>query len=245
MGRPAIDLTGKKFGRLTVLGRDMTRGQEPNTHKSAYWKCLCDCGNEKSVRSDKLRNGQIQSCGCLSKEVRSELFLIDLSGQRFGKLVALERDLSKPQGKGIFASWKCRCDCGNIKTVRGDHLRNGTTSSCGCLNSAGELKLSRKLQENNIKYVPQYEFSDLKGDYNCLRFDYAILNDDGTLNCLIEFQGEQHYRKWGAESNERFEKRLEYDELKRQYCSRNNIKLIEIPHYDYNKLDWDYLSKLL
>lgn len=60
-----IDLTGKRFGRLTVLNAD---------HKSAkqlwYWRCVCDCGKETIVSGDKLRRGATKSCGCLQDELR-------------------------------------------------------------------------------------------------------------------------------------------------------------------------------
>ena len=101
MGRPIIDLTGQVFNRLTVIKRDDTKPM--GAGKSAYWLCNCSCGNQKSVRMDKLKNGEVQSCGCLSKEVRSKLFLDDLTGQKFGKLTVLQRDENKPKGKGCFA----------------------------------------------------------------------------------------------------------------------------------------------
>ena len=54
---------------------------------------------------------------------------IDLTGQRFSRLVVLER-LDK---RGNEWYWKCQCDCGNICEVRGVSLRSGSTKSCGCL----------------------------------------------------------------------------------------------------------------
>lgn len=57
-------LTGKKFNRLTVLRRN---GSSKDKH--AMWLCKCDCGNETVVRSDCLRIGKIQSCGCLRNEL--------------------------------------------------------------------------------------------------------------------------------------------------------------------------------
>lgn len=57
-----IDLTGQRFGRLTVIER-------ANTGKPrGWWKCLCDCGNETIVQSDSLRRGSTKSCGCYGKE---------------------------------------------------------------------------------------------------------------------------------------------------------------------------------
>jgi len=63
MGRPLIDLTGQKFGRLTVLGRT-------DQHKSGniIWACRCDCGQEHGVVSTSLRSGRTRSCGCLRSE---------------------------------------------------------------------------------------------------------------------------------------------------------------------------------
>jgi hypothetical protein len=56
--------------------------------------------------------------------------LIDLTGQRFGKLVVLERDGSDNFNK---PTWLCQCDCGSIKVIKGLNLRHGDTRSCGCL----------------------------------------------------------------------------------------------------------------
>lgn len=57
------DLTGQKFGRLTVIGLDTGK----NTRKT-FWICQCECGNITSVRSDSIQKGTIKSCGCLKKE---------------------------------------------------------------------------------------------------------------------------------------------------------------------------------
>lgn len=61
-----IDLTGMRFGRLTVIGRAPTRlhgGQ-----KKVFFRCLCDCGNIRETITSSLRAGITKSCGCLSKE---------------------------------------------------------------------------------------------------------------------------------------------------------------------------------
>lgn len=65
--RKAIDLTGQRFGRLTVISR------VENKNNKATWRCLCDCGNEATVRSDSLRNGDTRSCGCLHNESLEEV----------------------------------------------------------------------------------------------------------------------------------------------------------------------------
>ena len=61
-GRPAHDLTGQKFARLTVLRMAQADGQSSRAY------CRCDCGGSKIVRSWQLRSGEVKSCGCLRRE---------------------------------------------------------------------------------------------------------------------------------------------------------------------------------
>ena len=66
MGRNVIDLTGQRFGRLTVIERaDDHVG--PSGRKHVVWRCKCDCGNEVIVRSVNLKSGHTKSCGCLRR----------------------------------------------------------------------------------------------------------------------------------------------------------------------------------
>lgn len=60
-----IDLTGQRFGRLTVIERSNIK----KDRTAAVWKCICDCGNETIVSRDNLRRGKTKSCGCLHKEL--------------------------------------------------------------------------------------------------------------------------------------------------------------------------------
>lgn len=66
------DLTGRKFGRLTVIGRDLERDSKLNSEgkKGTHWLCRCDCGNPKlsSVVGYQLTSGRTQSCGCYASE---------------------------------------------------------------------------------------------------------------------------------------------------------------------------------
>ena len=57
-----VDLTGQRFGRLTVIKRVENNG------KKVMWLCRCDCGNETTVFSGYLRKGDTKSCGCLSND---------------------------------------------------------------------------------------------------------------------------------------------------------------------------------
>lgn len=59
---------------------------------------------------------------------------IDLTGQRFGKLVAMQK-IDNHKRNDAHAYWLCLCDCGNSTIVSSSHLRCGDTSSCGCLSN--------------------------------------------------------------------------------------------------------------
>ena len=64
MGRPAVDISGQKFGKLTAVNQSDRR----DSGGKVYWDCLCDCGNEVSVRGTHLRRGDTVSCGCYITE---------------------------------------------------------------------------------------------------------------------------------------------------------------------------------
>ena len=81
-----IDLTGKRFGRLVVLGKHA--GTRHGQH--ARWDCICDCGNTTISDGGSLRAGKTKSCGCLCAENNSKAKTKSLVGQRFGRLIVLE-----------------------------------------------------------------------------------------------------------------------------------------------------------
>ena len=116
------DLTGQKFGRLTVIKRAEKRG-------GVYWLCDCDCGTkEVLVGTGNLVRGYVKSCGCLKREYIQNR-TIDLTGQKFGRLTVRER--SEKKGK-IF--WVCDCDCGTKGVIKStDYLRHEANVSCGCV----------------------------------------------------------------------------------------------------------------
>lgn len=226
------DLTGLKSGRLTVLYLD-------KNSKRPSWICKCECGKiTKPIAAYSLKHNLTQSCGCLHTEKNSQVSRNDLTGKRFGKLVVKELvSINPPQ-------WKCICDCGKEKIVKSANLISGRTQSCGCLISLGELKIMNLLDHLKIKYQTQYSFSDLKGKRFPLRFDFAIFDKNDCLVALLEYQGEQHYRTSSIFATH-FEDEQENDNKKRIYCKNHNLKLIEVPYWDYNKISSDYLCNLI
>ena len=69
--RDVKDLTGRKFGRLSVLGYAYAKDEiskKGNLHRYHYWHCKCDCGNLCTVKACHLSSGGTKSCGCLWQE---------------------------------------------------------------------------------------------------------------------------------------------------------------------------------
>lgn len=208
------DEIGNKYGHLTVLdfcGID--------SNNKAIWLVQCDCGSKPfKVLGCSLRSGNTKSCGCAHGERQ---ITIETPGTRYGKLVIIKQDVDKGWGY-----WKCQCDCGNIITAKGAELRAGLVKSCGCLISKGEERILSWLQNHNIPYKKEYCFKDLvtsKGGYP--RFDFAIF-DNNILQCVIEYQGKQHYEKVPFGDLQR----NITDQLKREYCITHNIPLYEIKY---------------
>lgn len=80
----ALDLNGKRFGRLTIIKRVENRIL-PSGQKRSQWLCKCDCGNYATVLGYMLTSGNTQSCGCLHDEAfakaRKKYNTYDLSGE--------------------------------------------------------------------------------------------------------------------------------------------------------------------
>lgn len=109
------NLTGKRFGKLTVLEYDRIRQK---------WKCQCDCGNITFKATGHLNSGCATSCGCSWRQPAVR------QGERYGRLTAVQQT---EQRSGRSVIWECLCDCGGTVNVRATMLTSGHTTSCGCV----------------------------------------------------------------------------------------------------------------
>lgn len=224
------DLMGQIFGRLTVIEKTDKRGKD----RRIIWKCRCECGNEVEVNSKNLIHGNTKSCGCLKKEKDMANFL-DITGQKFGKLTAIEKTDKRDKNSGTII-WKFQCDCGNIIECNGTDVRRGNTSSCGCLKSKGEQKIQEILSKNNIYYVKEKIFDNcvFEDTQSYAKFDFYLPN----LNYIIEYDGKQHfyYESEGWNNEEHYNKLLKHDKYKNNWCKENEIPLIRIPYTHLDNL---------
>lgn len=157
MGR-GIDLLGQRFGLLTVVAPDASRPSG-----ECAWRVVCDCGKSRVARGCYLRTGRTISCGCVRRRMkprraRTQLAEAsrpraprlpratkppraratpptpDLTGMRFGMVVAVER-------VAYTDRWNVVCDCGGRAVKHGRDLRRGRQRSCGCTSSLREFDL--------------------------------------------------------------------------------------------------------
>lgn len=145
-----IDLTGRKFGRWTVIERV---GKDKNNN--ILWKCVCDCGTERVNTANRLLSGGSTSCGCLKSE-KAHARRENLVGKKFNMLTVLEKaeDHIYPSG-AHRPRYKCLCDCGREVIVLANALKNGSCKSCG------HLQKERASEANSIDLVGQ-KFGKLK-----------------------------------------------------------------------------------
>lgn len=226
INKRSLDITNQRFGYLTAIKYEYSKNNK------RYWSFQCDCGEIIYKPIGDVISGHTSSCGCQYLDLQSKSHIIlEQPGTIYGFLKVISK--SQPFILNHQAHWRCLClNCGKELDVPGIALRSGQAISCGCLISPKEELISHILNDNNISYQRQYKFDDLLSPlgYN-LRFDFAIFNIDNTLLGLIEYQGQQHFKKYGFESQQRFNARQEYDLIKLNYC---NDKKIPILYLDKN-----------
>lgn len=178
------DLTGQRFGKLTVIERC---GSTNSKHKVALWLCKCDCGNEVKRTGSHLKSNYINSCGSC-RDYRH-----DLTGKRFGRWTVLER----AENKHNKISYVCICDCGKTKTVNADTLLNGRSLSCGCLQKerVSEMEIKHGMANTRIYRI----YYNMKS--RCLNHKDDRYKDYGGRGISIckewlDFNGFENFCEW-------------------------------------------------
>lgn len=165
--RKPPDLIGKKFGRLEVL-RSVLSFVPSKKCNQTKWICRCNCDGREThpIATTNLVNGRTLSCGCLQIEAASKTGqernrIIDLSGERFGRLLVISlipKELTLELFGNRGAAWWCICDCdGKVIPALSDYLRRGIKQSCGCFRA--ECSSERIHERMVAKWKEMYEFS--------------------------------------------------------------------------------------
>lgn len=136
-------IVGKQFGELLVLGQFTRRFASATISMS---RVRCSCGTEKELQTTLLTSRKWTTC----RVGKHDQNLIDLTGQEFGYLTAVEY-------LPAIKKWKCHCVCGKEHCVRANSLKAFKTKSCGCMAFA-----SRKAKPNNHR-IKNAIFKGYKG----------------------------------------------------------------------------------
>lgn len=226
-----MDLTGKYFGRWTVLYE-----AEPKHDNKGYnkrmWHCRCKCGNEKDVPQIALTQGSSKSCGCLHKELLLKNKYDSIEGQKFGKWTVLYEIEPITCQKGKRRRWHCKCECGVEKDVEQRLLLNGYSCSCGCTRK----EKYKEIGHNNKKY----NLYDLSGEYGigfCTngRSFYFDLEDYEKIKGYCWTQSsDDDYVKASSDSVTGEHKRITMSRLIMGLCHDDNIL---VDHRNHNKSD--------
>lgn len=225
-----VDLTGNIYGDLIVIEMLYEYRLNGNGNPRTYCRCCSENGEEVIVRADALRSGATKHIKGAEKTGRA----IDITGMKFGLLIAL-RPTNKRASNGSII-WECLCDCGNIVEVPAHQLVRGHTLSCGCRHqSKWEIFIGEYLTSLGVVFKPQKRFDGCrnKKQSDMLPFDFYLQD----YNICIEYDGEHHFHpieNWGG--YEKFLITKENDDIKNEYYRNHNIRLLRLP-YTYSKDD--------
>ena len=176
------DLSGMRFGRLTVLGRS-----EKGKPKKVYWNCLCDCGNAVTVRSDMLLCGNTRSCKCLLKEVATE------NGKsNAGKIMYGD---SKERIHNIWNLIKYRCEDSTSPAYKNYGARGITVCAEWSNGVEGYFAFKKWSLENGYSIDKSIDRIDNDKGYspeNCRWTNNETQSNNKRNNLILEHNGESH-----------------------------------------------------
>jgi hypothetical protein len=132
----------------------------------------------------------------------------------------------------VFTPIKIQCSEGHIYETHFTYWQQGFRCTV-CSESSGEIRVKGYLDNNKYKYIYQYKFDDCKNK-QVLPFDFGILDENGKLLFLIEYDGEYHYKP--IDGQEMLEYQQMLDNIKNTYCLKNNIRLLRIPYWEINNI---------
>lgn len=158
------DLTGEKFGRLTVLERAKNHG------KRTYWKCLCDCGREKDVGAYDLTSGKTKSCGCYSAGPRKSI------------------NLSESRLYQIWEGMISRCENKN----KDNYQQYGARGICVCAEWHDFCAFMQWSLDNGYADYLTIDRKSTNGNYcpeNCRWVSWETQNNNRRNNRVLEIAG--------------------------------------------------------
>lgn len=173
------DLSGKKFGRLTVISMN-----HDTKDKRVRWNCICDCGNKAVVRACNLKSGEVKSCGCLANAnnkthgMSKTRLYTEWANMKYRCYYSRNSSFENYGGRGIKVcnEWK-----DNFQAFYDWAMENGYKDN---------LTIERK--DTNGDYCPE----------NCCWIPASEQANNRRMNLQIEYNGKtQNLKQWCNELN--------------------------------------------
>ena len=218
-----------------------------------YDKPLCcecnDCGHLWSTTPTSLRTGS----GCPECGKRKRGFSRRTSPQEFARRVyennpniELVTEYSRLDDP---ITCKCKID-GTVFTVStARNLLYENVQCPFCSTSKSEQEIMKILNKHGYVYEFHYRFDDCRY-INILEFDFALFDEQHNILCLIEYDGEQHFKpidfagKGEVWALNQLHITQERDKVKTNYCYQNNIPLIRIPYWEKKDVERFLISSV-
>lgn len=171
----------------------------------------------------------------MSKNCNHEIQLdFEQASKQLKKISNGEIKLIRFSGMGKVATFE-HLKCGNTWQTSADHVFSGLSCCPRCASSKGEKAVAEYLKENEISFKPQFTFPNCR-DQRMLPFDFAVFSKGNFLNCLIEYEGFQHfidlsgYKKKGPFNTKSVSRTQKHDKMKSAFCKEHGIQLICVDH---------------
>lgn len=205
------DLSGKRFGRLTVIERSSRKS-------GTYWSCVCDCGNKKEVLASHLIKGGIRSCGCLRKEVTGE-----------------KKSVHNESKTRLYKIWKnMRERCNNPHNHAYRNYGGRGIKVCDEWNREhGYIAFRDWALQNGYKEELSIDRINVNGMYEPSNCRWVTLREQANntrCNVLIEYKGETHtLAEWAKILGIKYQtlhRRIRYCgwDVEKAFTDRSNLK---------------------
>lgn len=192
------------------------------------WQCMvCDYhwkSSPRNILNDNAHCPQCANCVPLSNTIIDD----KIKSRPFIRIGNFEKN------NMVKIEWECLI-CNHKWMQKPNAIFNGRgCPKCKC--SKGELKIGNILKQHNIKYEIQKTFDDCTRQHNKKRLFFDFYLPD--YNLMIEYQGKQHYEPvFHFGGFETFKSNVERDQFKKDYCISHNMKLLEIPYWDFDNIE--------
>lgn len=215
----------------------------------------CNCGETFNTSFHEFKSGFKRQCNFCGNNLTRTTDFVKLFEDTYTAnnctLISFQEENGHVHSRSIV---KLKCSCGEIFETQRYYFTNLGKNRCEkCSNAItkGEEEIRKFLRKNEFVFKWQYYINECRGKRKPLPFDFAILNTNGSLAYLVEYDGKQHFEpvNFGGCSDEtaleEHKKLVENDSIKNTYCKTNNIPLIRIPYWDFDNIEEILQRKLI